>query len=263
MPARGYEMSRTARTFLVVFLSGICCIGSIAAEPDPSPGFEEAMALYRAGRAADAAAAFDALSVKSPADDSLKLWKAIAQLEQARQLRDAKANGYKALIERAYAGLMQLRYREGGNPDWYWALAKAYWLNDRPMKAEKALKKAFYYRPVFPKGWLLLGDIAFERGMNAPPPPLTGPPVNPAEIEGAKAAEEYMRVLNTPALRPEIEAEARYKMGMVESVLKGKYEGSREWWTGAFAIAPDSLYGKMAQAKLERGKSGTSAGGKP
>ena len=49
-------MSRTARTFLLVFLSGICCTGSIAAEPGPSPGFEEAMALYRAGRAADAAA---------------------------------------------------------------------------------------------------------------------------------------------------------------------------------------------------------------
>jgi tetratricopeptide (TPR) repeat protein len=248
-------MSRTARTFLVVFLSGICCIGSIAAEPDPSPGFEEAMALYRAGRAADAAAAFDALSVKSPADDSLKLWKAISQLDQARQMRDAKADGYKALVGRAYAGLKPLKYREGDNPDWYYALAKAYWLNDRTSRAESMLKKAFHFRPDFPEAVMLQGDMAYQDAVNAPPPSLNAPPTASAEEWARKVSEYYGLVLKAPTLRPDLRAEACYKMGLVESVLRKKTEPAREWWGKAVAAAPDSQYGKLAAEKL--GTAGT------
>lgn len=247
-------MSRISRIALALFLSGFCSLVSNAAEVDLAAAREEALALYRDGRAAEAAAAFENLSGKNPADDSLKVWKAIARLEQARQMREEKTPGYQAVVERAYAELKPLAGRQSDNPDWCYAMAKAYWLNSRPMKADKALKKAIYYRPVFPEAWLLLGDIAYDEGLNAPPPPLTGPPVNPVEAGAAKAAQEYSRVLGTPGLRPDLQAEACYKMGLVESVLRKKTDPAREWWGKAATAAPGSWYGKMAREKLGQGK---------
>ncbi|HEX9191606.1 MAG TPA: hypothetical protein VF847_05880, partial [Candidatus Deferrimicrobiaceae bacterium] len=209
---------------------------------------------YRDGRAAEAVTAFENLSGKNPADDSLKVWKALAWLEQARQMREEKKPGYQALVERSYAVLKPLAGRQSDNPDWYYAVAKAYWLNNRSMKADKALKKAIFYRPVFPEAWMMLGDLAFEEGVNAPPPPLTGPPGNPSEVGATKAGEEYTQVLNTPGLRPDLQAEACYKMGLVESVLRKKTDPARDWWGKAVAAAPGSRYGALAQEKLAQGK---------
>lgn len=255
-------MPRIARAVLALLLSGFCSVVSNAAEADLPAAREEALALYRDGRAEEAVAAFDTLSGRFPSDDSLKVWKALAWLEQARQMREEKKPEYQALVIRSYTVLKPLAGRQLDNPDWYYAMAKAYWLNNRSLKADKALKKAIFYRPVFPEAWMLLGDLAFEEGVNAPPPPLTGSPVNPLEEGAKKAGDEYRRVLNAPGLRPDLQAEACYKMGLVESVLRKKTDPARDWWGKAVAAAPGSWYGKSAQEKLGQGKPGPATGGK-
>jgi len=244
-------MRRLAKVFVAVVLLICCQVVSHALVPDLSAK-EAAIDLYRNGRVDEAAVALDNLVRESPGDDSLKVWKALAMLERANRMREGKVPGYKTSVVQAYAILKPLASRMSQDPDWYFAMAKAYWLNDRTMKAEKALKKALYFRQVFPEAFMLLGDIAYEEGVNAPPAPLTGPPINPREEGASKAAVQYERVLKVQPLSPALAAEASYKEGVVESALRDKKEKAIEWWRKAVAAAPQSRYGKMAQERLDR-----------
>jgi len=245
-------MCRLAKVFAAVVLLVCCQVVSHASVPDPSAK-EAAIDLYRNGRVEEAAVALDNLVRESPEDDSLKVWKALAMLEKANRMREEKVPGYKTSVVQAYAILKPLAYRMSQDPDWCYAMAKAYCLNDRPMKAEKALKKALYFRQVFPEAFMLLGDIAYEEGVNAPPPPLSGPPINPREEGASKATVQYDRVLKVQPLRQALAAEASYKQGMVELALRDKKEKAVECWQRAVAAAPQSRYGKMAQERLGRG----------
>jgi len=243
-------MRYLAEIFAVVLL--ICCqVVSHASGPDPSAK-EAAIDLYRNGRVDEAATALENLVRESPGDDSLKVWKALAMLERANRMREEKVPGYKTSVVQAYAILNPLAYRMSQDPDWYYAMAKAYWLNDRAWRAEKALKKALYFRQVFPEVFMLLGDMAYEEGVNAPPASLTGPPIDPRKEGATKAAVQYDRVLKVQPLRPALTAEASYKKGMVESALRDKKEKAVEWWRKAVVAAPQSPYGKMAQERLDR-----------
>lgn len=250
---RGDKMSYLIKVVIASLLSGIFYSVGLAAEADLHAAREEALFLYKDGRADEASVAFDNLSRQSPADDSLKVWKALAMLEQARQMREATAPGYKPLVVEAYAVLKPLTHRMGSNPDWCYAMAKAYWLNDRPGNARKAIKKALYFRQNFPEAYILLGDLAYEDGLSAPPASLNSnaPPLTPTEEEARKAAAMYEFVLMKANLPPEIAAEASYKMGLVELVLREKKDKAREWWEKAVASAPRSYYGKRAQGKLD------------
>jgi tetratricopeptide (TPR) repeat protein len=253
-------MSYLIKIVIASLLSGVFYSVGLAAEADLHAAREEALFLYKDGRADEASVAFDNLSRQSPADDSLKVWKALAMLEQARQMREATAPGYKPLVVEAYAVLKPLTHRMGTNPDWCYAMAKAYWLNDRPGKARKAIKKALYFRQNFPEAYILLGDLAYEDGLSAPSPSLNSPG-NPVEEEASKAAALYDLALMKANLPPEIAAEASYKLGLVELVLRGKKDKAREWWEKAVASAPRSYYGKRAQGKLDTVRGGTPRSG--
>ena len=61
--------------------------------PDPARSEEAAIALYKQGRTAEAAAAFDRLMAEKPNDDGLRIWKALTLLEQAREIKDAGRSG--------------------------------------------------------------------------------------------------------------------------------------------------------------------------
>ena len=81
---------------------------------------------------AEAAAAFDRLIAEKPDDDGLRMWKALTLLEQAREIKDNNASGYKPLVMNAYAILQPLKPRLATNADWNFAMAKAFWLNASP-----------------------------------------------------------------------------------------------------------------------------------
>ncbi len=179
-------------------------------------GEKDAIALYRQGSVAEAAAAFGKLIAEKPNDDGLKIWRALALLEQARGMKDSNVSGYKTLVVNAYAILQPLGRGQAANPDWNFAMAKAFWLNDRPSWAKRAAEKALGFRANFAEAQLLLGDLA----------------------------------LALPDLPDDLRAEALYKMGMVSAELENKKGVAREWWERAASAAPASRYGRMAQQKL-------------
>jgi len=212
---------------------------------------QDAIALYRQGKVVEATAAFDKLLAERPGDDDLKVWKALALLEQARAMKDANASGYKGLVNSAYAMLQPLGRRIPNNPDWNFAMAKAFWLNDRPTWAGRAAGTALKLRANFVEPQLLLGDLAYDSDAEALASPSGGPQTQTARLwAGAAARKEYEKALAMRDISAALQAEALYKLGKVSADLEKKPDVAREYWGRAVAADPNCRYGVMAQRRL-------------
>jgi tetratricopeptide (TPR) repeat protein len=227
--------------------------GSSGTKPDQA-GQEaqerEAIALYRQGRIPEAVSAFDRLIADKPGDDGLRIWKALALLEQARGMRDAKTSGFKPLVVNAYTILQPMGRSQAKNPDWNFAMAKAFWLNDRPTWARRAAGKALDLRPNFAEAHVLLGDLAYDDEV-APNPSLRDPRNPTTEWQSALASRKaYETTLAIADLSPNLRAEVLYKLGRVSEELEHKRASAREYWEKAVAADPDCRYGRLAQEKL-------------
>jgi tetratricopeptide (TPR) repeat protein len=227
--------------------------GTAQAEaPHPASAQEEqeAIALYRKGKRAEAAAAFDKLLAEKPNDDGLRIWKALALLKQAGEMKESKVSGYKPVVLKAWAILQPMGQRQATNPDWNFAAAKALWLNDRAERAGRVVQRALAVRPNFAEAHLLLGDMAYDEAVTHPTADLTT-----RWRSGLEIRKRYEMVLALPDLTPELRAEALFKMGMVSTEFENKKELAREYWGQAAAADPASRYGRMAQEKLKAASS--------
>jgi tetratricopeptide (TPR) repeat protein len=234
----------------LVSIAWIFAVSSIAMGPQED-GREAAIAMYREGRAEEAVAAFDKLLNEKPDDGRLKIWKALATLEKARMMRLDNKQEYKQIVISTYGELKLLAYTQRDNPDWYFAMAKAYQLNDRSQKSNKALRKALYFRPKFPEALLLLADILREESENLPANSPGGMPPSPRMEKLREASKAYQAVLDLPHLPPALRAEALSNMGDIEAKLDEKKQPGRDWWEKAVSTAPESPFGKMAQERLK------------
>jgi len=211
-----------------------------------TPGETEAIALYRQGRTAEAVAAFDRVLAEKPNDEGLKIWKALALLKQAGEMKESKVPGYKPVVLKAWAILQPMGQRQATNPDWNFAAAKALWLNDRAERAGRVVQRALAVRPNFAEAHLLLGDMAYDEA-------VTRPTADPATRwrNGLEVRKRYEMVLALPGLPSELQAEVLFKMGLVSEDLEGKKGDARGWWEKAVAADPACRYGRMAQEKLK------------
>lgn len=227
--------------------------------PQPRPAeavakdTQDAIALYRQGKGAEAAAAFDKLLVEKPGDDSLVIWRALALLEQAQATKDLDKLGYRPLVARAYTSVAPLKLRQSGNPDWNLAMAKAFWLNDRPTWASRAAGSAMALRSNFVEAQLVLGDIAYDTELSALNAPATDARRDTSRrFAGTFSRKEYEKALALPNISTSARAEALYKLGLVSAVLEGKRDSAREYWERA-AAEDGCRYGRLAQDKLKMG----------
>jgi tetratricopeptide (TPR) repeat protein len=211
-----------------------------------APGESEAIALYRQGRTAEAVAAFDRLLAEKPNDEGLKIWKALALLKQAGEMKESKVPGYKPVVLKAWAILQPMGQRQATNPDWNFAAAKALWLNDRPERAGRVVQRALAVRPNFAEAHLLLGDMAYDEAVAQ----STADPATRWR-SGLVVRKRYEMVLALPDPPSELQAEVLFKMGLVSEDFESKKGEPRGWWEKAAATDPASRYGRMAQEKLK------------
>jgi tetratricopeptide (TPR) repeat protein len=210
-----------------------------------------AIALYRHGKGAEAVAAFDKLLVDLPYDVTLRIWKARALLEQARALKDVHASGYKPLVVSAYGILQPMGRAQAHNPDWNFAMAQAFWLNDRPTWAGKAASKALELRPDFVEAQIVVGDLTYDSEFSAINAPATDPRREAGRrFAGESSRKEYHKALAMPNAPASVRAEALYKLGLVAAELEGKKTTAGEYWERAVAAEPACRYGTLAQQKL-------------
>jgi tetratricopeptide (TPR) repeat protein len=223
----------------------------VGAPPALSVGEGEAIALYRQGKGAEAVAAFDKLLLERPNDEGLKIWKSLALLEQARAMRETQHPGYKPLVVNAYTILRPLGKSQEENPDWLFAMAKAFWLNERPDRASRVANRVLSARPKYAEAFLLLGDLAYDEAVE---PRATAAPGGPRDNvfkqRGLAARKQYEAALALPDLTSALRAEAFYKLGVVSAELEKKSADARDYWEKAVATEPTSRYAGMAQRKL-------------
>jgi tetratricopeptide (TPR) repeat protein len=223
-----------------------------AVPPDPARSEEAAIALYKQGRTAEAAAAFDRLIAEKPNDVGLRVWKALTLLEQAREIKDNNASGFKPLVMNAYAILEPLKQRLATNADWNFAMAKAFWLNARPIWASRAAGNALRLQANYPEAQLLLGDVAYDSEVSSLAQASGSPARESAQRwAGASPRKEINKVLTMPDLPAPLRAEALYKLGVISAELERKPEAAREEWDRAVAADPACRYGRMAQRRLQ------------
>jgi tetratricopeptide (TPR) repeat protein len=230
-----------------------------AAPPPPAPVVADALAretanaiaLYRQGKVVEAEAAFDKLLAERPGDDDLKIWKSLAMLEQARAMKDANRSGYKGLVNKAYGMLQPMGRRIPNNPDWNFAMAKAFWLNERPVWAGRTAKTALGVRADYVEAQLLLGDLAYDSDVEAMNSPSGGPQAQTVRLwAGAVARKEYEKALARRGISAALQAEALYKLGKVSADLEKKPDVARGYWERAVAADSGCRYGVMAQNRL-------------
>ncbi len=214
-------------------------------------GTQAAIALYRQGKGAEAVVAFDKLLMDRPNDDALRIWKARALLEQARALKDVNTSGFKPLVVDAYRILHPMGRAHAQDPDWNFAMAQAFWLNERPTWAGRAAGKALEYRPDFAEAQIVLGDLSYDSERDA----INAPPTDPRRetarrFAGESTRKEYEKVLAIRDVPATVRAEVLYKIGLVAGELEGKAALARESWERAVAADPTCRYGALAQQKL-------------
>jgi tetratricopeptide (TPR) repeat protein len=225
---------------------------SAAKAPDAvAKGTEAAVALCRQGKGGEAVAAFDKLLMDRPGDEALKIWKARALLEQARALKDVNASGYKPLVVEAYRILQPMGRARVADPDWNFAMAQAFWLNDRPTWAGKAASKALELRADFAEAQLVVGDLSFDSERTA----IDSSPNDPyrqsaRRFAGEFSRKEYQKVLAMREVPPSLRAETFYKLGLVALELQGQKPAARDFWERAVAADPNCRYGALAQQRL-------------
>jgi len=213
---------------------------------------QDAIALYRQGKVVEATAAFDKLLAERPGDDDLRVWKALALLEQARAMKDTNASGYKGLVNSAYAILQPLGRRIPNSPDWNFGMAKAFWLNDRPTWAGRAAGTALRLRANFAEPQLLVGDLAYDSDAQALALPVGSPQRQTATMWlGASPRKEYEKALAIRDVPAALQAEALYTLGKVAAELENKPSVARDYWERAVAADASCRYGVMAKNKLQ------------
>lgn len=213
---------------------------------------QTAMALYRKGKGAEAAATFDRLLADRPNDEDLMIWKALALLEQARALKDVATSGYKPLVATAYRILHPMGRKQAANPDWNLAMARAFWLNDRPTWSSRAAGKALALRANFVEAQIVLGDLSYDSeisAINAPGDPRRD---SVRRFAGTHTRQEYETALSMPELSGPLRAEILYKLGVVSAELEANTATAREYWQRSTDADPDCRYRNLAQEKLKR-----------
>jgi hypothetical protein len=155
-------------------------------------------------------------------------------------------------VNSAYAILQPLGRRIPNNPDWNFAMGKAFWLNERPTWAGRATKTALELRAGFVEAQLLLGDLAYDSEADALASRSANPQAQTAMLwAGAAPRREYEKALAMRDVSAAFQAEALYKLGRVAADFEKKPEVARGYWERAVAADPNCRYGIMAQQRLK------------
>lgn len=185
----------------------------------------------------------DVKDVPADADLLTKLQALELRIEEVKHMRESGNPAWKTKYKGILAELKSIYARHKIAPEVHFTYAKTFYAANDISGAEKALKRAFYYRPQYLQALIFKGDMYYEYAKSLEP--------GRRHESGFDiiARNAYEKTLNTTQDR-ELQAMMYYKIGNVYADLAGDRENAKDYWHKAESAAPGSKGAKLANERL-------------
>ena len=243
-------MKHNLRIFAVLFFAAIV-LGIVpqAIALDEDQEYQRARKLLTEENFVEAMNILKKLERENPDDFRVQLAIIDTNVDHARMLKGNNDPSWKAKVYTAFNDLKAIYRAHQSSPEVYLSFAKCYALNDRFQKARKSLKKAFFYNPGSADGFIVQGDIYFDRAKQMAENVFD----KDAEQEGYRAKrfaiKSYEDAMNSGGLNPETKAMISYKLGDLYNHFRQK-DKAREYWTKAAQADSEGYWIKKSQDRL-------------
>lgn len=222
--------------------------------------YEKAVSLKEEGKSDEAINMFNKFMDASK--DELK--RTDAMLEQCMIMKGMKARAWKSKAKEAQQKVKILYRTHYMNPEYWLVYAKFAALVNKERDVYGAFKKAFFYKPDYPEGYLVKGDLYSYLAKNTDPSESTessvigytdGPDSKENSVryhKGKEAKESYEIALRSSTLDSDRKAYIHYKIAELEMDIFPNKEEAVKNWKKAVGLSPDSIYGKKSAELLSK-----------
>lgn len=238
-------------TILITMLMAVAFVSQSAAlDPAQEEGLRKARMLLNESKVEEARGIIKELSRDNSSDFEIRLAMIDATLEEARILKERSNSAYEGKVYAAFGELKGMYSAHATSPQIFVSFARAYWINDRFGKAEKSLKKAFYYKPDFADAFMLRGDMFFERSKSVMINPFSEGESERENYNNRRIAEKsYGEVLSGLKTDTYAAAMAHCKLGFFNA-YHGHKDEAKEHLNKAIELSPDSHWAIKSKEKL-------------
>lgn len=222
--------------------------------------YEKAMFLKEEGKNDEAISMFNKFMDASK--DELK--RTDAMLEQCMIMKGMKTRAWKSKAKEAQQKVKILYRTNYTNPEYWLVYAKFVALVNQERDVYGAFKKAFFYKPDYPEGYRIKGDLYSYLAKNTDPSEsIASTAIGYEEVpvskensvryqKGKEAKESYEIALRNSLLDNDRKVYIYYKIGVLEMDILSNKEDAAKNWKKAVELSPASMYGKKSAELLSK-----------
>jgi len=170
-----------------------------------------------------------------------------AALDNIERMQLEGDKSWKSLIMEAFNSSWRLYREKPTVPETSFLVARAFFYNDRPGKAKKALNKTFYYDGKYVDAHILKVDIGLVNAKNDVEQYDGG--IDSFQVELARRS--YKKVLRLGGVDDEDRSEIFMKIGDLYVLTGMNRMRSVKYWQKSVDAAPESFWGKRSKRLLE------------
>ena len=235
-------------------------IGNAGSKEKQKELYEKALFLMDEGDYDVAIEIFQNLKRENPNVSEYELGYLDTIIEQSIALKESHNPEWNTKVREVGSKIKSFYLTYSTNAYYYLVYAKYSYLVEAKRQSHifKALEKAFYYKPHYPYGLIVKGDIYFGLAKSAEPSnqmevkSVGMEPIDSRQSLGMTAKTSYKSALSTTDLTNKKQAYIYYKMGDLENEIFGDKEAAKAAWEKAVSLAPDSRAGKIASTRLRQ-----------
>lgn len=148
-------MKKIIWLFSCLLISSVCLITYAHSQADQ---YAQAESLFKDKRYDEVIRLLSDPASAEPGNFKLNILLAKAQIEKCAILKARGDKSYKTLVHQPYQKGRVLHKIDKTRPEPYYIVARSLLINNRPYKAERAIKKALYFSPANAEYFVVLGD---------------------------------------------------------------------------------------------------------
>lgn len=244
----------TLLVFLIVIgLLSVAAKRTMALDEAQQKEIQKARILLLNERIEEAKKIFEELSQTNGSDFEVRRGIIDTTIEEARILKSGDMDGWKNKVYTAFTELENIYRTNATSPEIFLAFAKCYWINNRTSKAEKSLKKAFYYSPNYSEAYIFRGDMYLAEAKKIKASSVFDNYESDNNIKMRRminrAKSSYESAITIGKMNDTLKATAYYKPGEFNSYIGDEVKAIDHWRKGA-AISGDDHWSRKSQLRL-------------